>query len=97
VNDLNDVVENAVRVIMAHDPNTVGDLHRQDKDAISLYMALGMIFDRLGIKLSHEDGALALQLFRSTYYLGYKRGKAAGGDIYFLVGEEAEDQEGETL
>ena len=82
----------ALDIIKENDPRVVGELFRTDEAAIVLLEKLGHFLGATGYVLSDDRALVFLEIMRTTYYLGYKRGKLAASMPEFVVQEEKEGQ-----
>lgn len=79
---------NAIKIIEDTDANEVGRLYRTDERAIALLSLCNNFLVHNGFLLSKDQGSAILELFRTTYYLGYQRGKTIGQMPTFLEPKE---------
>ena len=80
--------QTAISIIEQNDPHVVGEMFRTDEQAVVLLEAMGKFLAYSGLALSKEGGSTVLELMRSTYYLGYKRGQMDARMPEFVVAAE---------
>lgn len=87
---------NVQNIIMGTDVKEVARLFCSDEQAMELAHAFGAYLALSGaLILTGEDGtAIIAEVLRTTYYLGYQRGKTAGKFPKFVVaGENTKESE----
>ena len=78
----------AVDIITSNDETEVAGKFKSDEGAVVLLSAMGAFLERQGLVLDFQCAATILELMRTTYFLGYKRGKREESFPGFVVPED---------
>lgn len=82
--------KSAVDIIQSNDDRVVKDIFNSDEHAKELVLSLGSFLQGAGLVLTKQSSAVLVEIARTTYYLGYKRGQLVSSIPEFVVPEETD-------